>query len=67
MQQGFVQQRDGGRTAQPLETGKVWAQHWPDTLFGQYMYLHVRRPRGFGIHQQRIEPRPTRIKVAFPC
>jgi hypothetical protein len=45
-----------GRRAAAFEAGEVRAQHRADTLLGQHMHLHVRRPRRLGNTSKRIQP-----------
>lgn len=67
MQQGLLQQGFGGRISQAIEAGKMRAKHRPDTLLSQHMHLHVRRPWGFSVYQQCIEPWTTGVEVTFTC
>ncbi|MNR19022.1 hypothetical protein D3C85_1357860 [compost metagenome] len=41
------------------------AHYRANSLIGQHMPLHVRRPRRFGEHQQGVQTRATRVQIAF--
>ena len=50
---------------QQLIPGKAGAEYRADSLAGQFIHLHIRRPWRLGEHQQRVQPGATRVQVAF--
>lgn len=58
-------QSHGWRGFQTIEVLKARAHHRANTFLGEHMHLHVRRPRWLCVNQQCVQPRASRIKVAF--
>ncbi|MNI58171.1 hypothetical protein D3C73_1132700 [compost metagenome] len=65
MQQGFVQQCSFRRLLEPFIAGEPRAHDRADTFAGQLKNLHVRRPGWLGKYEQGIQPRSSRIQIAF--
>ncbi len=65
MQQGFAQQRGFRRLLEPFIADEPRAHDRADAFAGELKNLHVRRPGWLGKYQQGIQPRSSRIEIAF--